>query len=204
MIKKIIASLTASLLLLLAGRAAFGQATNAPDTNAPVAAAPAAAGPNNDPGGGNTGTIGDLGGSGGSYSYPTFQVSAPAELSADDKKDTNKVAAYNDAKKAFDDYTAQAKAEPLAVKMADAVGHNRISINFVWTLVTGFLVMFMQAGFALVETGLCRAKNASHTMTMNMLIYPLGMLGFWACGFAFMFGGVGALGGRNPRLMFQL
>ncbi len=149
----------------------------------------------NDPGGGTTGAIGDLNGSSGSYTYPTFQITAPAELSADDKKDTNKVAAYNDAKKAFDDYTAQAKAEPLAVKVADAVGHNRISINFVWTLVTGFLVMFMQAGFALVETGLCRAKNASHTMTMNMLIYPLGMLGFWVCGFAFMFGGVGALGG---------
>ncbi len=149
----------------------------------------------NDPAGGNTGTIGDLGGSGGSYTYPTFQVNAPAELSADDKKDTNKVAAYNDAKKAFDDYTAQAKAEPLAVKLADAVGHNRVAINFVWTLVTGFLVMFMQAGFALVETGLCRAKNAAHTMTMNFMIYPMGMLGFWVCGFAFMFGGLGALGG---------
>ena len=179
MTKKLITSLTAVLLLLSVSRPL-------------VAQTPA---PNNDPGGGNTGNIGDLTGSGGNYTYPTFQVSAPAELSADDKKDTNKVAAYNDAKKAFDDYTAQAKAEPLAVKMADAVGHNRISINFIWTLVTGFLVMFMQAGFALVETGLCRAKNASHTMTMNMLIYPLGMLGFWVCGFAFMFGGVGAMGG---------
>ena len=148
----------------------------------------------NDPSGGATGTIGDVGGSGGSYSYPTFQVSAPADLSADDKKDTNKVSAYNDAKKAFDDYTAQAAKEPLATKLADAVGHNRISINFVWTLVTGFLVMFMQAGFALVETGLCRHKNAAHTMTMNMLIYPLGMLGFYVCGFAFMFGGVGTPG----------
>ena len=138
MTKKLIASLTALLLLMSAAHVALAQT-------------PA---PNNDPGGGNTGTIGDLGGSGGSYNYPAFQVSAPSELSADDKKDTNKVAAYNDAKKAFDDYTAQAKAEPLAVKMADAVGHNRISINFVWTLVTGFLVMFMQAGFALVETGL--------------------------------------------------
>lgn len=175
MTKKIIACITALLLLVPASRTALAQT--------------------NDPGGGNTGNIGDVGGSGGSYSYPTFQVSAPSELSADDKKDTNKVAAFNDAKKAFDDYTKQAAAEPLAVKLADAVGHNRISINFVWTLMTGFLVMFMQAGFALVETGLCRAKNASHTMTMNMLIYPLGMLGFWVCGFAFMFGGVGALGG---------
>ena len=123
-----------------------------------------------------------------------FVVTAPAELSADDKKDTDKVKAYNDAKKAFDDYTAQAKLEPLAVKLADSVGHNRVAINFVWTLITGFLVMFMQAGFALVETGLCRAKNAAHTMAMNFMIYPMGMLGFYVCGFAFMFGGLGAIG----------
>lgn len=69
------------------------------------------------------------------------------------------------------------------------VAHNKLSINLVWTLVTGFLVMFMQAGFALVETGLCRAKNAAHVMSTNFLIYGLGMLGFWICGFAFMFGG---------------
>src|SRR5260370_16682239 len=67
-------------------------------------------------------------------------------------------------------------------------------MNLVWTLVTGLMVMLMQAGFALVESGLCRHKNVGHTMTMNMMIYPLGMLGFWVCGFAFMFGGVGAPG----------
>src|SRR5262249_37597298 len=87
-----------------------------------------------------------------------------------------------------------AKLEPLAVKLSDSVGHNRVAINFMWTLVTGFLVMFMQAGFALVETGLCRAKNAGHTMSMNFMIYPMGMLGFYLCGFAFMFGGCGAAG----------
>ena len=166
--------------------------------SAPAAAAPAdtsaASATNADPGGGATGGIGDVGGSGGSYSYPTFQVSEPAPLSADDAKDKDKKKAYDDAEQAYKDYKAQSDKEPLATKLADAVGHNRISINFVWTLVTGFLVMFMQAGFALVETGLCRAKNAAHTMTMNMLIYPLGMLGFWVCGFAFMFGGVGAPG----------
>jgi Amt family ammonium transporter len=125
---------------------------------------------------------------------PGFVVAAPDELTGDDLKDTNKVAAYTDAKKAADDYAAAAKAEPLAVKLADNVGHNRVAINFMWTLVTGFLVMFMQAGFALVETGLCRAKNASHTMAMNFMIYPMGMLGFYVCGFAFMFGGLGAIG----------
>ena len=72
--------------------------------------------------------------------------------------------------------------------MVKSVAHNKISINIVWTLVTGFLVMFMQAGFALVETGLCRAKSAAHVMATNFMIYGLGMLGFWVCGFAFMFG----------------
>jgi len=83
--------------------------------------------------------------------------------------------------------------EPLAAKVADAVGHNRISINIVWTLFCGFLVMFMQAGFAMVETGFTQAKNAGHTMAMNFMVYPLGMLGYWICGFALQMGGVGGV-----------
>jgi Amt family ammonium transporter len=70
----------------------------------------------------------------------------------------------------------------------DRITHNLFSINYVWALVAGFLVMFMQAGFMLVETGLCRAKNASHTSAMNFLIYPLGCLGFWIYGFAIGWG----------------
>jgi len=76
--------------------------------------------------------------------------------------------------------------------LADVVnqaGQNRIAINFVWTLITGFLVMFMQAGFAIVETGLCRAKNANHTMMMNFMVYGFGMFAFWVCGFAIQMGG---------------
>jgi Amt family ammonium transporter len=70
----------------------------------------------------------------------------------------------------------------------DRIVHNLFSINMVWALVTGFLVMFMQAGFAMVETGMCRAKNASHTIAMNFMIYPLGCLGFWVYGFAIGWG----------------
>jgi ammonium transporter, Amt family len=70
----------------------------------------------------------------------------------------------------------------------DRVTHNLFAINFVWTLVTGFLVMFMQAGFMFVEVGLCRAKNASHTAAMNFMIYPLGCIAFWAYGFALGWG----------------
>ncbi len=67
------------------------------------------------------------------------------------------------------------------------------SLNIVWTLMTGYLVMFMQAGFALVETGLTRAKNVSHTMAMNLLVYGICIVGFWVVGFALQMGGVGPL-----------
>ncbi|MFT3786338.1 MAG: ammonium transporter [Tepidisphaeraceae bacterium] len=75
---------------------------------------------------------------------------------------------------------------PTTPELAKDVAKAYYSINFVWTLVAGFLVMFMQAGFALVETGLCRAKNAAHTMWMNFMVYPLGMFGFFVCGFMFL------------------
>ena len=85
--------------------------------------------------------------------------------------------------------------------VVNQVGQNKIAINFMWTLITGFLVMFMQAGFAIVETGLCRAKNANHTMMMNFMVYGVGMLAYWLIGFAIQMGGVGGvgnLGGAPP------
>ena len=85
--------------------------------------------------------------------------------------------------------------------LVNQVGQNKIAINFTWTLITGFLVMFMQAGFAIVETGLCRAKNANHTMMMNFMVYGVGMLAYWLIGFSIQMGGVGGvgnLGGAPP------
>lgn len=92
-----------------------------------------------------------------------------------------------------DDLKNMAANEPLAAKLADVVGHNRIAINMVWMLVCGFLVMFMQAGFAMAETGFTQAKNAGHTMAMNLMIYVIGMLGYWVMGFALQMGGVGGV-----------
>ena len=66
------------------------------------------------------------------------------------------------------------------------------AMNLAWVLLAGFLVMFMQAGFAMVETGFTRSKNAVHTMAMNFVIYPLGVLGFWLVGYGLMWGGVQA------------
>jgi Amt family ammonium transporter len=80
------------------------------------------------------------------------------------------------------------------------IGQNKIAVNFAWTLLCGFLIMFMQAGFAVVETGLTRAKNANHTMMMNFMVYGVGMGAYWLIGFALQMGGVGAvanLGGTS-------
>src|SRR5664280_1404571 len=64
------------------------------------------------------------------------------------------------------------------------------SLNLIWVLLCAFLVMFMQVGFAMVETGFTRAKNAVHTMGMNFVIYPLGIVGFWLLGYGLMMGGM--------------
>jgi ammonium transporter, Amt family len=70
--------------------------------------------------------------------------------------------------------------------------HLDASANLAWLLGCSFLVMFMQAGFAMVETGFVRARNAAHTMAMNMLIYPVGIAGFWLVGYGLMLGGIHA------------
>lgn len=89
----------------------------------------------------------------------------------------------------INDVTAATAGKPTLEEVGSQAGHNKIAINLMWTLITGFLVMFMQAGFAMVETGFTQKKNVAHTMAMNFLVYAIGMLGFWICGFAFMFGG---------------
>jgi Amt family ammonium transporter len=60
--------------------------------------------------------------------------------------------------------------------------------SLTWVLLAGMLVLLMQGGFALVNSGLCRAKNAGQVVAMNFMIAPLSILGFWVCGFALMFG----------------
>jgi Amt family ammonium transporter len=60
--------------------------------------------------------------------------------------------------------------------------------DYVWTLVAAFLVFFMQAGFAMVETGFTRAKNACNIVLKNLIDFCLGSLAFWAVGFGLMFG----------------
>jgi len=76
-----------------------------------------------------------------------------------------------------------------------------LSLNLLWIVIGAVLVIFMQAGFAMVETGFCRAKHAAHVVSTNFMIFGLGFVGFFLLGYAFMFGGYsfpGAFGLDEP------
>jgi len=142
------------------------QATPAPAQAAPAPAAPAAAAPAMDV----------------PLDVKAAQPPSTDELAKGDPGGT-KTGTVSDV------VAADAKKGLTLADLVNQAGQNRIAINFVWTLITGFLVMFMQAGFALVETGLCRAKNANHTMMMNFMVYGFGLFAYWVCGFALQMGG---------------
>jgi Amt family ammonium transporter len=130
-----------------------------------------------------------------------FVVTAPADPKAPD---------YARNKKDYDDYQSQAAKEPLAVKLADSVGHLRVATNFAWTLNTGYLVLFMQCGFALLTCGLIRKKNAGHLMMLNFAAYVFAFVSYYAVGYAFQFGAVAVnaapanLGGASTLNHFLL
>ena len=72
------------------------------------------------------------------------------------------------------------------------------AINTLWVMIAGFLVMFMQAGFLLLETGFSRGKNAGTLVPKILINFSIAALAFWAVGFAFAFGGDTA--GGNPLI----
>ncbi|MDI6604478.1 MAG: ammonium transporter [Thermoanaerobacteraceae bacterium] len=99
------------------------------------------------------------------------------------------------------DITSAVAGKPTQAELITQVAKNKLGISFVWVMLTAFLIFFFQAGFALVETGFTQAKNALHTMGMNLMVFLVGTVGFFLTGFAFMMGGVGAvssLGGTAP------
>lgn len=86
---------------------------------------------------------------------------------------------------------------PTVESVATTANETKTALNIMWMMFAGFLVFFMQAGFALVEVGFTRAKNAAHTMAMNMLVFAIGAFGYWLTGFAFQFGGVNHAWGES-------
>ncbi len=98
------------------------------------------------------------------------------------------------------DIAAQTAGSPTVSEIAAGLGHVQVSLNMFFLIFGGALVFFMQAGFAMVETGFCRSKNAVHVIMTNFVIFAIGTVGYWAVGYAFQFGGVGTfatLGGTQ-------
>lgn len=75
-------------------------------------------------------------------------------------------------------------APALASQPYDAV----VVADTLWVMIAGFLVFFMNAGFAMVETGFCRSKNAVNILAKNFIVFAIASVAFWAVGFAIMFG----------------
>jgi Amt family ammonium transporter len=77
------------------------------------------------------------------------------------------------------------------------VEESKYNADTLWVLVAAFLVFFMQAGFAMVEAGFTRAKNAVNILMKNLMDFSMGSIAYWAIGFAIMFGAGNAFMGTS-------
>lgn len=93
--------------------------------------------------------------------------------------------------------TAVAAAAPDAAAMLKAHSDVRVGIDTVWVLVCAFLVFFMNAGFALVESGLCQAKNCVNILAKNFIVFAIATLSFYVMGWGLMFGDGNGFVGLN-------
>ena len=89
-----------------------------------------------------------------------------------------------------DDAPAAAQEAPVSelAKISEAVSANKIALDTVWVLVTAFLVFWMNAGFALVESGLCQAKNTVNILAKNFVVFAIASIAFLVIGWGLMFG----------------
>lgn len=86
----------------------------------------------------------------------------------------------------FSGYAAVAQT-PKAVSQED-FDKLKVAVDTLWVSVAAFLVIFMNAGFGMLETGFCRQKNAVNILSKNLIVFALATISFWAIGFGFMFG----------------
>ncbi|MEE9255539.1 MAG: ammonium transporter [bacterium] len=89
-----------------------------------------------------------------------------------------------------------------AKALEKSLGDLRVALDTVWVLVAGFLVFWMHAGFAMLESGLCRAKNTVAILYKNFGVIAVSSLAFWVIGFALMFGDGNAFFGLKGLLLF--
>lgn len=85
-------------------------------------------------------------------------------------------------------WQAIAQAQTPSTSSSDIPDQIQIVLNTLWVIFAGVLVFFMNAGFAMLETGFCRHKSAVNILAKNLIVFALSSLAFWATGFALMFG----------------
>ncbi|QYM78155.1 ammonium transporter [Horticoccus luteus] len=86
---------------------------------------------------------------------------------------------------------------PAAAVDPAAFNSMKIGLDTVWVLVTAMLVFWMNAGFALVESGLCRSKNCVNILAKNFIVFAISTVSFWAIGWGLMFGDGSSFFGLN-------
>lgn len=97
---------------------------------------------------------------------------------------------------------------PLFIFLVSATiyGADNSQINLIdtlWVLIAAFLVFFMNAGFAFVESGFCRAKNVVNILGKNFVVFAISAIAFWICGYGFMFGDGNRFLGLNSFLVSE-
>lgn len=99
----------------------------------------------------------------------------------------------------FSGYAAIAQDAPPATtdKVTQDLQSLKVGLDTLWVAVAAFLVFFMNAGFGMLETGLCRQKNAVNILAKNLIVFALATVAYWAIGFALMFGDGNAFVGLN-------
>ncbi|MBX9789908.1 MAG: ammonium transporter [Pirellulales bacterium] len=118
---------------------------------------------------------------------PAAAATEPAAPPAEPAAAEPAPAADAPAGEAAADSTEAAAIAPPTIDWASPAGM-KIGLDTVWVLFTGFLVFFMNLGFACVESGFCRAKNAVNILSKNFIVFAVTTLGFWFIGWGIMFG----------------
>lgn len=90
---------------------------------------------------------------------------------------------------------------PFTANDAESLASLRVGLDTVWVLITGALVFFMNLGFALVESGFARAKNAVNILSKNFIVFAVSALAFYLIGFGLMFGNGSGFMGSQGLLM---
>lgn len=83
-------------------------------------------------------------------------------------------------------------------------GELRVGLDTLWVVLASILVIFMNAGFAMLETGFCRRKNAVNLLSKNLIVFAVSTIAFWAIGFSLMFGDGNSIMGLQGFFLMEL